>query len=67
MRLRITQHGVSCSECNHQGFNLSISTGNSNIYISYTQLGNMNNRVVMRLVARDVTNEVVSILPWRSG
>ena len=21
MRLRITQHGVSCNECNHQGFN----------------------------------------------
>ena len=23
MRLRITQHGVSCNECNHQGFNLT--------------------------------------------
>ena len=33
MRLRITQHGVSCNECNHQGFNLSINTGNSNIYL----------------------------------
>ena len=20
MRLKITQHGVSCNECNHQGF-----------------------------------------------
>ena len=24
MRLRITQHGVSCNECNHQGFNHQI-------------------------------------------
>ena len=24
MGLKITQHGVSCNECNHQGFNIYI-------------------------------------------
>ena len=39
MRLRIAQHGVSCNECYHQGFNLSKNTGNdpdSKVGIIYT-------------------------------